>query len=254
MERRNLPIIKLHAAQRYLVWHYLQPFVNNIRVCEFPKSGGTWLSQMLSDLFEIPYPRNSGLPIRKCIQHEHYAGPSKHKTIMVVRDGRDVMTSAYFHFLVANKERPPALLRKWRILMGESDYSDVIGLMPKFIKLFSENYHTGAQQTNWSDHVHSFDLQANNVLMVKYEHLLKDAEKELRRISNWYELKPQKDYHEIVRKYSFKNQSNRENGIEDNESFLRKGIAGDWKNYFNEDAIKTFNALHKDALELLEYV
>lgn len=254
MENRSYPFIKVHAAQRYVCWHFLPSALQNIRVCEFPKSGGTWLSQMLGDLFDLPYPRNSGLPFKKCIQHEHYPGPSNHKTILVVRDGRDVLTSAFFHFLVAENKRPPTLLKKWRNLMGVDNFDNVEELLPKFIEVFNDNYKVGGRRITWSQHIRSFDLNSNKIIVIKYEDLLKDAFVELEKISNWYSIQPIKAYDEVIQKYSFKSQTNRPNGEEDKDSFLRKGISGDWKNYFNESSIQVFNKLHKETLEDLGYV
>lgn len=254
MEQRSYPIIKLHAAQRYLVWHYLQNITMNIRVCEFPKSGGTWLSQMLGDLFQLPYPRNSRLPIKRCIQHEHYPGPANSKTILVVRDGRDVVTSAYFHFLVSEDKRPPRLLKRWRNLMGEGDYNDVEKLLPKFINVFNKHYKVGGKKMSWSQHIRSFDLLSDQVLVVKYEDLLDDAQGQLGRISEWYQIKPNLPVDQIVRKYSFESQTKRKRGEEDKSSFLRKGISGDYKNYFNAEAETQFNLLHGEVLKNLGYV
>ena len=46
---------------------------------------------------------------------------------------------------------------------------------------------------------------------------------------------------EIVEKYSFEKLSGRKQGQENNSKFLRKGIAGDWKNYFNKEARELFD-------------
>ena len=32
-------------------------------VCEYPKSGGTWLSRMVSDYLKIPFPQHSVFPV-----------------------------------------------------------------------------------------------------------------------------------------------------------------------------------------------
>jgi len=58
---------------------------------------------------------------------------------------------------------------------------------------------------------------------------------------------------EIVTKYSFKNQTKREPGQEDKKSFLRKGIAGDWKNHFSKEACQVFDHYAGKELILLDY-
>jgi hypothetical protein len=57
----------------------------------------------------------------------------------------------------------------------------------------------------------------------------------------------------IVEKYSFENQSKRKRGVENRKSFLRKGIAGDWKNYFNKEAREIFYHYGGNALILAGY-
>jgi len=252
MEGRSKTTIKLHAAQRYVVWHYLQPLFNNIRVQEFPKSGGTWLSQMIADVFAIPYPRNTRLPLGRCLQHEHYNSPLNYKTTILIRDGRDVITSAYFHFLIADHKRPKHLLEKWRRLMSIDQYDNVEQGMPEFIKVFNENFRIGGAHTTWSQHVMNAN-QAKESLVVKYEDLLKDTCTELKRISAWYNIEPKRPIEQIAEKFKFENVAKRSAGTEDRRSFLRKGIAGDWQNYFNEEAIEVFNDLHGDALRYFGY-
>ena len=41
-------------------------------------------------------------------------------------------------------------------------------------------------------------------------------------------------------KYFFRKLYGRKEGEENNNSFLRKGIVGDWKNYFNKESKKVF--------------
>ena len=158
MENRSAAIIKLHAFQRYVAWYHLQFLFKNIRVTEFPKSGGTWLCQMLGELLALDFPRNAPLPMKKCIQHSHYPGPSCYKTIVVVRDGRDVLTSAYFHFLFYAPDKPDWLIEKWRLICGDCDFENVQETMPVFIEKFSNHFKVAGRRMNWSKHVMSFDF------------------------------------------------------------------------------------------------
>ncbi len=54
-------------------------------------------------------------------------------------------------------------------------------------------------------------------------------------------------------KYSFSKQSKRKQGVEDPKSFLRKGIAGDWKNKFTKKSAKIFDYYAGDILISLGY-
>lgn len=254
METRSEPLIKLHSLQRYVIWKHLQPVFNNIRVVEFPKSGGTWLCQMLADLMELPFPRNAALPFKRVIQHAHHLGPTKYKTIVLIRDGRDVITSAYFHFLMSGERKHGYLVKKWRSLLGDQDFSDVKKTMPLFIEAFHKTFSVGKKNVNWASHVNSYETNSQNVLFVKYENLLDKPILELERIMKWYEIETEKDIASIVNKYSFKNQTGRNRGEEQISSFLRKGVAGDWANNFNEEAIQLCETYYGRALRRFGYV
>ena len=44
----------------------------------------------------------------------------------------------------------------------------------------------------------------------------------------------------IINELDFQAQTGRNKGTEDKKSFLRKGISGDWKNYFDKDITNAF--------------
>jgi hypothetical protein len=94
-----------------------------------------------------------------------------------------------------------------------------------------------------------------NVVHVKYEDLRFDTISELERIV--YELSNKNiDGNEalrIVDQFSFEKQSGRKPGQESTSSFMRKGIVGDWKNYFTLEAKKKFDYYAGDALIGLGY-
>ena len=53
----------------------------------------------------------------------------------------------------------------------------------------------------------------------------------------------------VVERFSFANQAQRQPGDEDVESFVRKGIVGDWKNAFTREAAERFD--HYAGRELI---
>jgi hypothetical protein len=90
-------------------------------VCEYPKSGGTWLAQMVGDCLQVPFPRYSVFPIgceAVILNHWRY-DPRLRRVFYIYRDGRDVMTSFFFHRLrIARQPSHPANRRVGRRLVA----------------------------------------------------------------------------------------------------------------------------------------
>ena len=57
----------------------------------------------------------------------------------------------------------------------------------------------------------------------------------------------------IAEEFSFERQADRRPGEEDRSSFLRKGLVGDWRNHFSQQARKTFDWYAGGELLLLGY-
>jgi len=189
------------------------------------------------------------------VQHSHLPGPiGSAKTILLVRDGRDVVVSAYYHFVIGHDHSPKFLTQEWRKKLGVSDPENIKEHLPKFIELFFSKMSIGGSQLNWAQHLDSFDLDNEHLHLVKYEDLLDDCQFQLRRVADFYNLSiSEVKVKEIVDQYNFKRLSNREAGQEDSSSFLRKGIAGDWKNQFTQEAMDRFNDYGLEGLRKLGY-
>ena len=255
-DNRSYLNIKVGALQRYLLWHYMGSVTNHIRVTEFPKSGGTWLCQMLGALLGLPFPRNQAMKWQRAIFHSHYPGSiGNNKTILLVRDGRDVMVSAYYHFILGHDLNPSFLTEEWRKRLGVMDYQNIEQHLPAFIDLFFTHFKVGGRVMNWSDYINSFDLNSPYLYVVKYEDLLQDCTTTMQDLVNYlgYPDITSVKIESVVANYSFRNISGRTAGQEDSSQFLRKGIAGDWKNKFTEEATQRFDTWAKPQLELLGY-
>ena len=129
-----------------------------------------------------------------------------------------------------------------------SDFSDVTRHLPTFIEVFWKNYKSGIGNKNWSDFTSHYWHQ-HGVINIKYEDLHLDAENALAKaLTKLGENTTNKKITAVVKKYSFKAQTGRNKGEINKESFLRKGLVGDWKNYFNAEAAEVFNFYAGDAL------
>ena len=222
----------------------------SVLLVEYPKSGGTWLGQLVSNYLKIPFPRNTFPITERSLFHSHYLPkyriPKNPKIIYMVRDGRDALISLYYHQLIwsdKNKLSPKDVIYH-RSKVPFDDYDNIEKNLADFmtytytqkpskVKHFTYMGNWYEYNTKWLN-----EMKTNkNIYMVKYEDLLDDTEQTVGKIlKDFFHIQNiDEDYLKlVVDKFSFKNQSKRNKGEENKNSFLRKGIKGDWKNYFTE--------------------
>lgn len=221
-------------------------------VNEYPKSGGTWLSQMLSKALEVPFPRNR-LPIMGAsLLHGHFRNKWNMKRLVILwRDGRDVIVSQYHHVVHLSGKSKGYKGQMSRDL-NFSDRDDIAKNLPKFIEyMFTSSNH---KHLAWPEFV-DYWYGTQNAVETKYELLHVNTVHELERILRHL---TGKDYdldklNGIVEQYSFQNQSSRKPGEERKNNFLRKGIVGDWQNYFNQESSEIFDNYAGNQLIKLGY-
>jgi hypothetical protein len=93
------------------------------------------------------------------------------------------------------------------------------------------------------------------VKVITYESLLADTPGVLRDAVAWACGREPDDW--VVRMTAEKNSmqrlTGRRPGEEDRGDFIRKGVAGDWRNHFSADAARVFDRLAGDVLVQLGY-
>lgn len=254
MDNRSFFERRVDGAQRLLMCNFLPKILPLYIVTEYPKSGGSWVSQMLSDYLGIPFPRNKRPKFESSIMHGHYSyNPLLKNVFCVVRDGRDVMVSAYYHIFHQSDIFPPEVYELYRKRCPFDDYQAIEANLPKFIEYMFTIENKKIMHSNWKEFNQSWlDKSAQ---LIKYEDLLIDAPTILAEaIQQTTQSKIDLErLTKIVDKYSFENQTKRKRGEEITSSFLRKGIAGDWKNKFTPEAKQVFNYYAGDMLIRLGY-
>lgn len=244
---RSRVAIKIGAGVRFALVHGVGRFRGDILINEYPRSGGTWIAQMLADLVGLSFPRNRLPGFRRCILHGHYLSQLGIPRVVIVwRDGRDVMVSSYFHSVFKNARENAALVDVVRRELRFSDYSDVRSNLPKFIEYtFTRQHHPAF---SWADFVRSW--QPRQAVHICYEDARRDTGEELLRVVK--ELTglsiARKQVDDVTDKYSFSTLTKRAPGVENRESFMRKGIVGDWRNQFTQEAAEVFDYFAGDAL------
>lgn len=232
-------------------------------VSEHPKSGGSWLAQMISDYLRLPYPRHTVLPLGfSCVILNHWRfHPGLKRVFYLYRDGRDVMCSFYFHHLrVAHRtQRPgtPHFRRTYEKLFGKGyDPLDVVRHLPRFIE--HEFAHPGrGTSLNWRDHIENWLHSGHTgpIAFLSYEELRRDCANTLGRAIETVtgEAADPWRLETTVEKMSMRRQTGRDPGESDDSQHIRKGVVGDWRSCFSREAAEIFNELAGDTLVRLGY-
>ncbi len=160
------------------------------------------------------------------------------KVIHILRDGRDVAVSAAYH------------TRNFGRSNKRSEANGGMFLEEQLEKLAAE----------WASRVGKTvadgpELLGENYTEVRYEDLLQSPEKEVQRLTRFIGVDPGEEAaRRCVDAASFERLSKgRQRGEEDQSSFFRKGVAGDWKNVFTQQDSEVFDEEAGELLSRLGY-
>lgn len=244
---------KTNGLLRYALLHSMTGFLPLYVVNEYPKSGGSWIGEMLSDALNVPFPRNRMPMLRSSILHGHFMQSWNVRNILVVwRDGRDVLISQYYHSLFKNDRDNARLVDIYRSELRFSDYTDVQRNLIAFMEyVFEKKLYP---RFSWSEFTNKW-ADCNHCVHVRYEDMRENPVGELQRIVDKISgsaLDVEK-YEMIVENHSFEKIAGRKVGEENVGSFMRKGVIGDWKSHFTSEARELFHFYAGDALVRLGY-
>lgn len=230
-----------------------------ISVVEYPRSGGTWIAELVSDVLELPFPKGNIFPLAAPgTLHSHWSPNDEIPNVVyVVRDGRDVAVSQYFRaasaIMEADDRRSEYYARHYRKLARQDgDLYDC----KRYLKYFLSDWFynpTGANES-WSDHIRGW-LCADPRAVVRYEEFNRDA---ISALDAAVQKLSGRDVEEkvlaaAVYKYSFERQTGRSRGDQEESAGKRKGVSGDWENYFSRETGKMFEEECGEMLRTLGY-
>ena len=237
---------------------------DDIFLVSYPKSGTTWMRFLIGNYLTgnqcnfsnahsiMPGLRHDQDTVNWCqfkprfIQSHFPFSPEYHKVVYLVRDGRDVAVSFYFH-----------LLKHWR-LKKDTLFADYL---TKF------NQGSLGISGSWGDHVLTWlDNAPSEFILVRYEDIHADASRELTRVLEFAGLSVcQQAVNSAVEASNFgRMQSLEKNQYQLSQSnlatsdpsiqFVRKGEIGDWQNYFTDELLSEFINKQGKALQRLGYL
>lgn len=234
---------RLFAARHKALVHLLSGVLPYYVVNEFPKCGGSWLTEMLSDALELPFRRNEPVRIEKALVHGHFLRPGLMQNVVVLwRDPRDVLVSLYHHCFFVSEYADQLfgngrLVARMRDALRFEDYDDVAANLPAFIRYIHET--PVVPRFTWPDFAARW-IDRSDAVHTSYEALRKDTAPELVRIVRDLTGLPLEldRAAAIAQEHSFararaKSEQNLAPGA---RPFVRSGSVGGWRASFTPEA------------------
>jgi len=153
--------------------------------------------------------------------------PEEKRIFIIIRDLRDTLVSQYFSVRYSHQIMHP-VMQKLRDTLSSRETAD--GL----IHLMEERLHISAEiQRSW--------INDGNGLLIRYEELIQDQFSSFKKIFSYCGLNESiVNTDAAISAHLFENISGRKPGEENISSHHRKGISGDWKNYFDDRVTAAF--------------
>ncbi|ELU09282.1 hypothetical protein CAPTEDRAFT_151859 [Capitella teleta] len=237
---------------------------DDIIVCSFPKSGTTWLQEIVYLIMnDLDVQKAQSANIEARFPYIEYVYPGL-KDLSKLKGQRLMKSHLPYHHL------PHEVMEgKSKVLYIARNPKDVAVSYYHFAKMFRESSYTGTME-NFSDsflsgqvpygpwviHVQEFYEMAKlkrNVMFIMYEDLKEDPEKVIKQIAKFLgkDLTPEQ-VSGIAKYCTFENMKKNpaanyswwdEYGLRNKDStpFLRKGHVGDWKNHLSPRLSKEFD-------------
>ncbi|MEN8263810.1 MAG: sulfotransferase domain-containing protein [Nitrospirota bacterium] len=240
----------------------IEIFPDDVFLVSYPKSGNTWVRFLVGNYITdckvdfinshliLPDVHFNPQDCAKISSRPRFIKSHKSfistypKVVYIVRDGRDVAVSYYFY----------------QIKIGNFDPNIPFSIfLEKFLEKGFNDF------GSWSEHVQSW-IDKKNIILITYEDLLDDAEKQLEKILLFSNVEVDKNrISRAVKSSSFNHMQKLEVKQHDSSpplmnvknkeiQFMRKGRSGDWKSHFIKEDEERFLNKNKNIMKKLGYI
>jgi hypothetical protein len=171
--------------------------------------------------------------------------PERYRSFFILRDPRDVAVSWYFAARYSHGALDPIpRLRKDLKNLGLQD-----GLRYSIDSL--EEFGLFWAQRSWMN----VEQDRERIRVFRYEDFANDNRKFLEDLLDYMGVAlPEDAFAALYERHAFKQVSGgREAGVEDQHDHYRKGVSGDWQNYFDDSLRIYFRKVTGDLLDVLGY-
>jgi len=223
-------------------------------VVGYPRSGTTWVCQLIADYLRLPFPRNTVLPVGfPAVVHGHeIVWKNYPKCVYVLRDGRDAELSMFYYAgrrtLDGTGRRTTRRMRKR--FRNVHDLDNVRDHIADFI--VQQQDRPIASRVAWGDHVRSYLEATNpNVVLLRFEDLVQTGEVALAKTVAQLTGKEadMQRVRDTLNRYSQDAQRPFIGSLgQSGGNYLRKGRTGDWRKTFTRKAAEVFDRYWGDVL------
>lgn len=242
-----------HYLTMYIGFQYAKTFPMYF-VVGFPRSGTSWLSDLVADYYNLPRPKHYYLPIAcAAVLHTHFKPNRRFKnTFYIYRDGRDSYTSYFFVMQKLTKADPGSFYaRYYKKLLGDGIFDE---------DKFQENFYLFLKDSlekkiTWSKHIDIWLNAATSnreIVVLSFENLLKDTFGSLSQGMMQLDGKVNEEIlKETIERNSFAHQKKRPES--QHKTPLRKGQKNSWRELFTPESAQLFDKYCGDMLIRLGY-
>lgn len=239
---------RLLFDRRIYIYSGLVPYIYRMPYAyELPFNVGYDATKSIDGVFLDPFPGKTIVgPLYTSFEaYMAIPKPEQYKTFFVMRDPRDIVVSWYFSTKYSHA--PMKRILELREILNSMPIQD--GILYSIDALGRSGLFRALE--SWASAMES----SQDVLVIRFEDITGPDQRLFfeKLLSHCDICMPDDVLDQLLEDYSFEKLSGRRQGQEDTQAHFRKGISGDWKNYFDDVITAKFREVTEDLVTKLGY-